>query len=371
MSSELGMRTSVDYITAASHSGKSASVLVGFLRSRELDSGGDAQLNFTHYLYMPFANNGGNYHGRVSEAKLQRACGQDGELRTGLGAAYMRDCFRAQTFDSDYVDEWHLPNATPTFRTSQKLLEKDVSTSMQRSPKGVLLVHVDEHRSMRPDPDFRRGAMRVLVELPGVQVLATYTDIPPLPKQKSSETCRRPIARLLPHAGTIMKESLSMDDIDMDNEAILLRVATLRVTLGLALQKLLLAGLHSPSSELDRLLDKLNNTLVNAGDDVKARLEKCIAHCNQAWMDEVAGQQISLVDLLCGIKESDSRVQEKRFPQVVALDDILTAPLEVLLRDRDDDLLSLANMLHRSCQGVFKQALETNPRAAVTAGKIL
>ena len=51
-----------------------------------------------------------------------------------------------------------------------------------------------------------------------------------------------------------------MDDIDMDNEAILLRVATLRVTLGLALQKLLLAGLHFPSSELDRLLDKLNNT---------------------------------------------------------------------------------------------------------------
>ena len=43
MSSELGMRTSVDYITAASHSGKSASVVVGFLRSRELHFGDDAQ----------------------------------------------------------------------------------------------------------------------------------------------------------------------------------------------------------------------------------------------------------------------------------------------------------------------------------------
>ena len=148
MSIELGMRTSVDYITAASHSGKTASVLVGFLQSIELDPGDDARLNFTHYLYIPFANNGGNYHRRVSEAKLQRACGQDDELRTGLGAAYMRDCFRLQTFDSDYVDEWHLPNARPTFRTSQKLLKKDVSTFMQRSPKGVLLVHVDERRSM-------------------------------------------------------------------------------------------------------------------------------------------------------------------------------------------------------------------------------
>ena len=66
--------------------------------------------------------------------------------------------------------------------------------------------------------------------------------------------------------GTIMKERLPMVDIDMENE-----VATLHVTLGLALQKLLLVGLHFPSSEIDRLFDKLNNILKNAGDDVKAR----------------------------------------------------------------------------------------------------
>ena len=168
-----------------------------------------------------------------------------------------------------------------------------------------------------------------------------------------------------------MNQRLAMDDIDIGNEAVLLRMATVRVILGLALQKLLLAGLRFPSSELDRLLDKLNNTLVNASDDVKARLEKCIAHCNRMWMDDRARQRKSLIDLLCGIEEDDGRVQEKRFSQVVALDDIFTAPLEVLLRDKDDDLFSLANMLHRCCQGIFKQALKTNPRAAVTAGKIL
>ena len=155
------------------------------------------------------------------------------------------------------------------------------------------------------------------------------------------------------------------------NEAILLRVATLRVTLGLALQKLLLAGLHFPSSEIDRLSDKLNNMLGNAGDNVKARLEKCIAHCNRIWMEDSARQRKSLTDLLCGIEEDDDRVQEKRFPQVVALNDILTAPLEVLLRDEDEDHLSPANLLHLSCQGVFRQALKTSPRAAVAAGKIL
>ena len=134
-------RPTVAYITAASHSGKSASVLVGFLRPRELHSGDVAQPNFTHYLHMPFASNGRNFHEKVSETKLKRACGEDVELRQALGAAYMRNCFRAQAFDSDYVDEWHLPNTTPTFRTTQKLLEKDVSTFMQRSPNGMLLVH--------------------------------------------------------------------------------------------------------------------------------------------------------------------------------------------------------------------------------------
>ena len=286
-------------------------MLVGFLRSSELNSGDEARLNFTHYLYMPFTNNGGNYHEKVSEAKLQRACGEDVELRNALGAAYMRECFRAQAFGrgfrrlrrflrlpcegTTYLRNWK-KGAFPTFQRTKDMLEKDISTFMRRRPNGMLLVHVDEHRSMCPDPDFWRGAMRVLAELPGVQVLATYTDIPLLPKQKSSETCRRPIACLLPDVGTLTKERLPMDDIDVENEAILLRVATLRATLGLALQKLLLAGLHFPSSEIDRLFDKLNNMLGNAGGDVKARLEKCIEHCNQVWMDDRARQRKSLIN---------------------------------------------------------------------------
>ena len=107
-------------------------------------------------LHMPFANNSGNCHDYVDEEQLVSGCRKSSKLRVRL---YMRDCFRAQTFDSDYVyvDEWPLPNATPTFITSQNLLEKDVSTFMRRSPKGVLLVHVDEHRPMCPDPDLRRG----------------------------------------------------------------------------------------------------------------------------------------------------------------------------------------------------------------------
>ena len=85
---------------------------------------------------------------------------------------------------------WQTPEHILNVEDTQELLEnKEVSTFMQRSPRGVLVVHVDEHRSMCPDPDFRRGAMRALAELPG-EVLATYTDIPPLPARGSLETCR-------------------------------------------------------------------------------------------------------------------------------------------------------------------------------------
>ena len=86
-------RLTVAYVAAASHSGKSASVLVGFLRAREQSTlDGQRSMNFTHYLYVPFANNGGNFHSRVSDAKLKRACSDDAELREALGASYMRDC---------------------------------------------------------------------------------------------------------------------------------------------------------------------------------------------------------------------------------------------------------------------------------------
>ena len=52
------------------------------------------------------------------------------------------------------------------------------------------------------------------------------------------------------------------------------------MTIGLALQKLLLAGLHFNDSEVDELLNKLNEILANEGEAVK-RLENCIEECNQ------------------------------------------------------------------------------------------
>ena len=144
-------RPTVAYITAASHSGKSASVAVGFLRSRELDLRDDARLNFTHYLYMPFANNGRKFHRNMDEAELESKCGNSTKLREALGAAYMRDCFRAQAVSGAYAKYWQTPDHILEIEDTQDLLQQDVFTFMQRSPKGVLLVHVDVSRPRLPE----------------------------------------------------------------------------------------------------------------------------------------------------------------------------------------------------------------------------
>ena len=183
---------------------------------------------------------------------------------------------------------------------------------------GVTLVHVDERRWAQVYVSWSRIAERChesTCRASWCPSLGTYTD---------RETCRRPIACLIPDVGTIMKERLPMVDIDMENE-----VATLHVTLGLALQKLLLVGLHFPSR----------------------RLTGCSTGSTTYWK--------MLVTML--------RQRNVFLMQVVTLDNILTAPLECYFVTET----SLAYLLHVSCQWVFKQALQTSPRAAVRAGKVL
>eukprot|EP00930_Biecheleria_cincta_P073990 TRINITY_DN6122_c0_g1_i8.p1 TRINITY_DN6122_c0_g1~~TRINITY_DN6122_c0_g1_i8.p1 ORF type:complete len:525 (+),score=101.31 TRINITY_DN6122_c0_g1_i8:3-1577(+) len=362
-------RPTVAYITAASHSGKSASVVLGFLRCRQLQTLDGQRSPFTHYLYMPFRNNGGNYHSCVDEEELMSTCGRNVKLREALGAMYMRDCFR-RALNVSYTKYWKAPDSILEVVDTQVSLKNDVSEFMRRSPNGVLLVHVDEHREMCPDPSFRKGALRVLAELANVKVFATYTDIPPLPAQSSSGTCRQAVACLMPDVKTIMEQRLQMPDgLDMGQEAVLLRVATLRVTLGLALQKLLLVGLHVEFSEVETLLKDLNGKLQESAQRIDARLVSCVKICNDIWIRDAASERQGLLDLLCTIEEDDDRVQEQRFPQVVVLQDFLTAPLLVLLRGRD--LKDPANMLHRRCQSLFLDVLSRSDTAVVTAGKVL
>jgi hypothetical protein len=96
--------------------------------------------------------------------------------------------------------------------------------------------------------------------------------------------------------------------------------------------------------------------------------------CYQTWSDNyvtgVKGPE--LVDLLLGIKESDDEVQAGKFGEVVALGDILTAPLEVLLKDdvvgQTGKQLSYVKLFYDGRE-LFLKALTT--KRDLCAGKLL
>ena len=158
-------------------------------------------------------------------------------------------------------------------------------------------------------PDHRRGAMRVVAELPGVQVLATYT----LTYHHCQLVGPQKLADDRPHVSFQMSGESWRSAYPWTTLTWRMREFCLAWQQYTARTRFAETGLHFQSSEIDRLFDKLNNMLGNAGDDVKARLEKCIECCKQAWMDDTASERKSLIDLLCGIPEDDDRVQENRF----------------------------------------------------------
>ena len=97
-------------------------------------------------------------------------------------------------------------------------------------------------------------------------------------------------------------------------------------------------------------------------------------------MDDTAWQRKSLIDLLCEIREDDDRVQEKRFPQVVAQDNILTAPLEMLLGELDQtdssyklttSVVKICSSLHWTIVRFERGDRRENCRARIFVGAVL
>lgn len=89
--------------------------------------------------------------------------------------------------------------------------------------------------------------------------------------------------------------------------------------------------------------------------------------CSRQALENVGSPCHHLVALLCGIKETSLAATDKEYPAVVALDDLLVAPLLVLLNDFDpgDDI---ACRLFRDCQAEFRSSLRcTRPQDLCSA----
>ena len=158
-------------------------------------------MNLTHYLYIPFNNNGNRYH-----RKVQDDADRQGDLEQ-IGAEYMLDCFEAQAICNRYLKDWIAPATRAEAKQTERDFRDAVDLFMSCSRDGVLLVHLDEHRDMSNNPAVRRGAMQLLTSLGNrVKVITTYTDLPPLAAAcTTSKVCRVPIPQPTLDVSWLMK----------------------------------------------------------------------------------------------------------------------------------------------------------------------
>ena len=142
--------------------------------------------------------------------KFRKMClDVDEDAAEDQGALFMFECLKlvlAANFSRHILDLDCL--TVPPFNKTKESLTQYIQESIPGN--GRILIHVDEHRKMC-DLDtpqaaaFRRGAMRVLSALPGVGVIATFTDVPyDIPLQQSSSVCRYPIGLASPDVEKLM-----------------------------------------------------------------------------------------------------------------------------------------------------------------------
>lgn len=280
-------RATVAYVASPSQSGKSACVLPIFLRCVEM--GGP----FTHYLYMPFAKNNGNWNNDEN----------DDVALEEMGAAYMLACFKAQAA-GEYIKRW-LWRPAPAMKDTCQELEQQVRSFLQL-PKAAtgrkLLIHVDEHHRMKSQSSFRRGALSAMASLRDiVTVIATYIDLPSLPAapRGSSQTCRFPLAKLVLDVAALMQRRAELQLPKPVNSVERRAVASVRVWLALALGKLGLSGLHT-RGPLTGFLEQLQKAkTARLMDTAIAWARLCSEVVCTATLEPIEG----LVSLLCGIKE--------------------------------------------------------------------
>ena len=102
-----------------------------------------------------------------------------------------------------------------------------------------------------------------------------------------------------------------------------------------------------------------NHTALTAQNYTSA-LASCMDLCTGRWWNELPEECGNLVELLCGIKESDPKVIAERYPSVVVLGDIVTVPLEVLMGHEDQ--CDPCRHLFRKCQRLFRDSISQSKR---------
>jgi hypothetical protein len=374
-------RLQIKYTCAPPGSGKSASVLPACLKSIESGDG------FTHYLHLPFHNNGGRcfwVKGKLDKDTAFRAGGAfildcvtmllDNKVpsktvgvpqRSGTVADQLRKVFRAGgAFMFDWVTT---PDVTDFADDLRKVLKDRLGDNCKP------LIHIDEHRYMtvRPgakirdltlvDQSFRLGALNCLGALgDDIGLIATFTDrLTDLDPGLSTEACRLPVALPCIDPNAMIRDVRDLqfrcppDSTDREEKRLW---STLLFRLMMKVQiDVELVCLHKRSSE--DTLDFLQGfqakteafTAATTADNSNSRVYRnerkqallaCIEFCQLTKEIEVGSRNtVNACPLLLGMKDETLSDLERQESNLVVLpNDKISASLVRLLENYDTNV---------------------------------
>ena len=221
-------RSIVRYGCGQSGSGKTASICPAFLRS----TSSQRASKFSTYLYLAFANNGGRSFAITGSDKISA----DTFIAEKQGATFMAECVQKLLFMGD--DNFSIPVQSEILENSVEDIAKNMEQLFSKImvPDGKILVHVDEHRKMSKNADFRRGALSMLALVPSIVVVATYVDIPTeINAAKSSSVCRRAVPIPMLDIEAVMVVTRILPDLSKMNRDHYRILASLKFRLALYL----------------------------------------------------------------------------------------------------------------------------------------
>lgn len=279
--------------------------------------------DFTHYLYLAFANN--NNRNFVVKPKLIPH--NDEDLAEEQGAAFAVECMRILLEEPHKEGLYKVPrdDNPPPVQDSRDALTQLLIKQLGEDSQP--LIHVDEHKRMchrdetvKNDPGawFSRGAMEALAYAHTATLVATFTKPPPLSPFGSSKVCRYPVAPPRVDIDEVMHylandhpvgqrfPGLCFPTTATRNQRRLL--ATLRLRFAMYIDTRL-SGLHRPGALpcVDNFVDDLANAL-SGGDCTETTLENAIQVCDVDLYDSLEADDHT-AKLLLGMVEVDEKVE--------------------------------------------------------------
>ncbi len=355
-------RSVVHYISAPPASGKTASVLPSFLETAKA----------THYLYLPFHNNNGNWF-KAAPYNIEATDEETGEQQ---GAAFMTQCVKNLLEGKGYGKVPVIDDAP-----SIDSMENDLTFYLQQKLGDGYRIwfHIDEHRKMinRDYPNdiqrqkvsaaFSRGAMTILAGLNNSRVIVTYVELPTeVPTEESSTCCRHPIAlapldvdQAMAHVPELRKFNPACID-ETDEKRLWV---TLRFRLAMKIDDLYIPNvLHLRGrtdkvkqflSAFEKLVDERNTSSPKGREDLLMELiELCKTEINKRSSSEFAAK---LFVGISDIQANESIFQKRLTSGLIVCDpnNLITCGLSKLLEMEDPNI-----PVYEQGRDLFAEALQ-------------